>query len=189
MSRAGTGYGHGTRRAESIGMFGFFTSPRAESRRGSTNSEKRSAPARGFRLVDDVLTVDAPRRRSAGGFEDLVSPRLLVSAEAWEANPPPVDTSPFRAEIPLIASLARIRSEADAALALTGVLELMARRFQIALPCGHTADGELAFHGPEKLDGERLGQAIDDSLLGIVRATDLQGGMREQVQTRIERAD
>ena len=169
-------------------MFGFFTSAKAETAKGTRSSDKRSAQARRFRLVDDVLTSVTPRGRSAEGFGELVSPRLLVNIDAWDAGPPTQESVPFEAEIPLIASLARIRSEADAALALTGVLELMSRRFQIALPCGHTSDGGLTFHGPETLDGEHLGQAIDESLLGIVRATDLQGGMRERVQTRIERA-
>lgn len=162
-------------------MVGFFSPQGTSSRSGSTHS----TTAARFRLVDDVVTSEAPPREARDGFEELVSPRLLVSAEDWAATPPPLDTTRREAEIPLIASLARIRSEADAALALTGVLELMTRRFRIALPCGHTGDGGLSFHAPEALDTGALGRAIDEALLGIVRATDLQGGMRERVRTRV----
>lgn len=154
---------------------------------------------RQFRLVDDVVTADpAPATSGSlaeelGGLHALVSPRYLVPASEWRGKDDAAATASVgaivhcRAEVPLIASLARIRSEADAALALTGVIELLARRFHISLPCASAGEDSFAFMMPESVDFNQVADAIDDSLLGIVRATDLQGALRERCRARIER--
>ena len=117
----------------------------------------------------------------------MMSAALLVpeSEFASRVQHMPTDCRLACAEIPLIASLARIRSEADAAIALTGVIETLSRRFQVALPCGALADGSIGFVLPSKVKLEDVAKTIDDSLLGQVRATDLQGALKDRMEAQV----
>lgn len=116
-----------------------------------------------------------------------VSKYLLIDGTRWSARwtKAPEGYTRVKASIPLVASLARIRSRADAALALTMVIETLYVDFHVQLPCGAIDDAEIAFLMPESCDPERVAEAIDRSLETQVRATDLQGGMRKRTRSRI----
>lgn len=159
---------------------------------GFASSDSRDQGSPRFRLVERVpaQAAESPKAPLQHGF--LVPRKLLVPLDEWEERRPhgtPVDRVHAVAEVPLIAALARIRSDADAALALAGVLELLARRFHITLAVGSDGGGTFHFEAPESCDLSMIAGTIDDSLLGIVRSTDLQGALREQMMSRVERVD
>lgn len=149
---------------------------------------------RQFRLVQDSARSEgdgAGTAASVAGVLGMISARFLVDLGTWRERARDLDPARMlvRAEVPLVASLARIRSEADAALALTGVIELLARRFHVGLPCGDL-DGEgFCFHAPAEANLEALAEAIDGVLMGTVRATDLQGALRDRAKARVARLD
>lgn len=139
-----------------------------------------------FRLVPEEAgggLASAPEPR----IPSMMSAALLVPEAEFAVNAArvPGDSRLACADIPLIASLARIRSEADAAIALTGVIETLARRFQIALPCGALQDGMVGFMVPSKFELAEIAQTIDDALLGQVRATDLQGALKVRMESQV----
>ncbi len=150
------------------------------------DSEEPVSSTTHFRLVPE---------ESAGGLASAPDPRvpsmmsaalLVPEAEfAVKAQAMSGDSRLACADIPLIASLARIRSEADAAIALTGVIETLARRFQVALPCGALQDGMIGFIVPSKVDLSDIARTIDDALLGQVRATDLQGALKVRMEAQV----
>jgi hypothetical protein len=174
-------------------------------------NNEASRQARGFRLVGDERpeagaepaatlenrAADAVPGTDAGigaGTEAIVSmvpSRLLVARSEWQdgAGRCSWDQMVVRATIPLLGSLARIRSEADAALALTGVLEGLVRRFHVTPPCTLFDETTVAFVAPVSLDLEATARMIDDALVGQVRATDLQGALRQRMEATVERAD
>ncbi len=139
-----------------------------------------------FRLVPDGSADNQPAG-SASRIPSMMSAALLVpEAEfAVHAQGAPQDCRLACAEVPLIASLARIRSEADAAIALTGIIETLARRFQVALPCGALQDGMIGFVVPSKVNLEEVAHTIDEALSGQVRATDLQGELKARMEARV----
>lgn len=147
---------------------------------------------RQFRLVSDAVGQGAADEAPpVDGVLGMISPRFLVDLATWQERAAEADPARIRvrAEVPLVASLARIRSEADAALALTGVIELLARRFHVGLPCGDL-DGEgFCFHAPAEVNLQSLAEAIDGVLLGTVRATDLQGALRDRARARVSRIE
>ena len=127
------------------------------------------------------------------GILDMISSRLLVDEGTFAERMSPLRGARdfVRAEVPLITSLARVRTDADAALALTGVLELLGRRFHIGLPCGEwspsgggSCEG-FRFHAPKGIPVEEVAKAIDEALMGTVRATDLQGALRDRARARV----
>ncbi len=130
---------------------------------------------------------------NGSSIRDMISPRLLVDAETFEERMASLRGARdfVRAEVPLIASLARIRTDADAALSLTGVLELLGRRFHIGLPCGEWSPSETGacegfrFHAPKGIELEEVAKAIDEVLMATVRATDLQGALRDRARARV----
>ena len=65
------------------------------------------------------------------------------------------------------------------------VIETLYVDFHVQLPCGAVDDSEIAFLLPERCDLERVTEAIDQALATQVRATDLQGGMRDRTKSRI----
>lgn len=144
-----------------------------------------------FRLVSQpVVDADSPDeiRETAGESRWMeVSKYLLIDGTPWSARwaKAPEGYARVKASIPLIAALARIRSRADAALALTMVIETLYVDFHVQLPCGAIDDAEIAFLMPESCDPELVAEAIDRSLETQVRATDLQGGMRKRTRSRI----
>lgn len=142
--------------------------------------------------MERVPAGDTAAPELPAGPTSLVPRKLLVPLDEWHERRPqgtPVDRVHAVADVPLIAALARIRSEADAALALAGVLELLGRRFHITLAVGSDGDGTFHFEAPESCDLSMVAVTIDDSLLGVVRATDLQGALREQMMSRVRAAD
>lgn len=150
-----------------------------------------AAPQARFRLVEERK--DGAAGASRGGTRSgapwsAVSRRLLVSKDDWESHWPETIEGHVRARahVPLIASLARIRSEADAALALTMVIETLFREARVQLPCGAYDEGEIGLVLPEGSDLEAIAKAIDESLQGQVRATDLQGPLRDRSKARVE---
>ena len=141
-----------------------------------------------FRLVPDGHPEDAnPAQIAEPSVPSMISAALLVSEAEFAARAAdmPRDCRLACASVPLIASLARIRSDADAAIALTGVIETLARQFHIQLPCGAMDDGAIGMIVPSKVDLAQVAQKIDDSLAGQVRATDLQGALKDQMEARI----
>ncbi|MFT5733291.1 MAG: hypothetical protein ACJA2W_000131 [Planctomycetota bacterium] len=140
-----------------------------------------------FRLVTEE-SEGGPAPASDGRIPSMMSAALLVPEAEFAARTQgiPGDCRLACAEIPLIASLARIRSEADAAIALTGVIETLARRFQIQLPCGALEDGMIGFIVPSKVDLKAVASTIDEALLGQVRATDLQGALKVRVEAAVK---
>ncbi len=150
---------------------------------------ERAAPL--FRLVAgpdgerDSLPEAPPGAPESRWLE--VSKYLLINGEPWLArwSKAPEGYVKVKASIPLIASLTRIRSRSDAALALTMVIETLYVDFHVQLPCGAVDDSEIAFLLPERCDLERVTEAIDQALATQVRATDLQGGMRDRTKSRI----
>lgn len=148
-----------------------------------------AAPEARFRLVEERDEATPSRGGTGSGAPwTAVSRRLIVSKDDWEAHWPTTIEGHVRARahVPLIASLARIRSEADAALALTMVIETLFREARVQLPCGAFDDGEIGLVLPEGTDLEAIANAIDESLQGQVRATDLQGPLRDRSKARVE---
>ncbi len=139
-----------------------------------------------FRLVPDESSTPSSSPASSQ-IPSMMSAALLVpEAEfAVHARGAASDCRLACAEVPLIASLARIRSEADAAIALTGIIETLARRFQVALPCGALQDGMIGFVVPSKVDLQEVARTIDEALSGQVRATDLQGELKSRMDARV----
>lgn len=139
-----------------------------------------------FRLVPEEST---SRLNAAPDLRvpSMMSAALLVPEAEFAAlhQSIPSDRRLACAEIPLIASLARIRSDADAAIALTGVIETLARRFQVQLPCGALQDGMIGFAVPTKVSLEDVANTIDEALLGQVRATDLQGALKVRMEAQV----
>lgn len=166
-------------------------------------AEGETAPR--FRLVDHRSDLPAPPDSAApagglgvgSGIRDMISPRLLVDGETFDERMTPLRGARdfVMAEVPLITALARIRTDADAALALTGVLELLGRRFHIGLPCGEwspSGDGScegFRFHAAKGIQLEDVASAIDEVLMGTVRATDLQGALRDRARARVTLED
>lgn len=144
-----------------------------------------------FRLVAEGTDGQESRTETAAGAAESrwveVSKYLLINGEPWLArwSKAPEGYVKVKASIPLIASLARIRSRSDAALALTMVIEALYVDFHVQLPCGAMDDSEIGFLLPESCDPDQVAEAIDRSLETQVRATDLQGGMRDRSKSRI----
>lgn len=154
------------------------------------NDDSRPGPR--FRIVEDEPEVQAESGEvESDGIASTISKRLLVDPPAWQERGRIASDGALtlRVEVPLVASLARIRSEADAALALTGVLELVARRFQVRLPCAWTGDASFCCDAPAGTAGDDLAQAVNEELLALVRATDLQGALRDQYLARVTEID
>lgn len=141
-----------------------------------------------FRLVTSGGTA-APAAPESG-LRTLISPRLLAPVDEWrEAQSSDPTRLHGKAVLPIISSLSRIRSEADAALALTRVLEALAQRFGVELPCGDTEGSGFLFAAPAETDLEAVAEAIDGLLMGEVRASDLQGGLRDRARARVTTAN
>ncbi|MEO0663357.1 MAG: hypothetical protein AAFZ87_17620 [Planctomycetota bacterium] len=142
-----------------------------------------------FRVVDAAAegTTEEAAPATVDGVTALISERLLVEPESWRERrgTPAAGHTTLRVDVPLISSLARIRSEADAALALTGVLELVARRFHVALPCAWSEGSAFWCDAPAQTDPDALAAVVNDDLLALVRATDLQGALRENYLARV----
>ncbi len=140
-----------------------------------------------FRLVE--RGVDAPStapEAPEAGVRTLISPRLLVPEDEWrETQCLDPDRLQGEAILPLISSLCRVRSDADAALALTGVLETLAQRFGIELPCGDIEGCGFLFAAPAETDLGAVAETIDTLLMGTVRASDLQGVLRDRAKARV----
>ena len=140
-----------------------------------------------FRLVE--REVDAPPtapEASEAGVRALISPRLLEPEDEWRETQR-LDPTRLQGEaiLPIISSLCRIRSDADAALALTRVLETLAQRFGIELPCGDIAGCGFLFRAPAETDLDAVAETIDSLLMGTVRASDLQGVLRDRARARV----
>jgi len=143
-----------------------------------------------FRLVGEAGGDEESPSGTAASSESRwmdVSKYLLINGEPWLArwSKAPEGYTRVKASIPLIAALARIRSRADAALALTMVIETLYVDFHVQLPCGAIDDSEIGFLLPDSCDPEMVAAAIDRSLETQVRATDLQGGMRDRTRSRL----
>lgn len=144
-----------------------------------------------FRLVEDgAEALSIALKAPDAGLRALISPRLLAPEDRWR------DAQSFdparvhgKAVLPIISSLCRIRSDADAALALTGVLETLAQRFGVELPCGDTEGCGFLFAAPADTDLDEVAEAIDALLMGTVRASDLQGGLRDRARARVTLAN
>ncbi|MEM6671203.1 MAG: hypothetical protein AAF726_00085 [Planctomycetota bacterium] len=145
-------------------------------------------PAPRFRLVDERGPAEGHRPPSGGPPWAGVSRRLLIAGDDWAAHwPEEIDGFVrVRAHIPLIASLARIRSDADAALALATVIESLFKAEAVQLPCGALGESEIGLVVPEETDFAQIAESIDESLAGQVRATDLQGPLRDRSKARVE---
>ncbi len=132
-------------------------------------------------------TADAAPSNTAQSRWGEVSKYLLIDGAPWMSrwSKAPEGYVRAKASIPLVASLARIRSRSDAALALTMVIETLYVDFHVQLPCGAIDDAEIAFLLPVSCDPEVVAEAIDRSLETQVRATDLQGGMRDRAKSRV----
>lgn len=157
---------------------------------GDPNGEG-TAPQRQFRIVDrEVETPPEEQDAPEQGIRALISTRLLVSEDEWNEQQA-FDPSKLHAKavVPIVSSLCRIRSDADAALALTGVLEVLARRFNVELPCGDTEGSGFLFCAPAETDLEAVAEAIDEMLMGTVRASDLQGALRDRARARVTTAN
>ena len=159
---------------------------------GQDDPDGESPPNRPrFRLVESGAS--APTATPAApeaGVRALISSCLLAPEDEWR------DAQSFdptrlhgKAVLPIITSLSRIRSEADAALALTRVLETLAQRFGVELPCGDTEGSGFLFAAPAGTDLEAVAEVIDGLLMGEVRASDLQGGLRDQARARVTAAN
>lgn len=161
---------------------------------GFAPSDGGRGPARRFRLVDlgaePAADVGADDR---GQVASLISPRLLVALDAWRVglglDPGADERRVVRVQAPLVASLARVRSAADAALALTGVLEYASRHLQIVLPCGAVDEDAVCFEAPASVPLDVIREVFDEHLLAVVRGDDLEGGLRDRVTARVELAD
>ncbi|QDV10086.1 hypothetical protein Poly30_56480 [Planctomycetes bacterium Poly30] len=149
-------------------------------------SEDNVSSTTHFRLVPEE-SVSGQTPAQDPRVPSMMSAALLVPEAEFAARAVgmPSDARLACAEIPLIASLARIRSEADAAIALTGVIETLARRFQVQLPCGALHDGMIGFILPSKVNLADVARTIDESLLGQVRATDLQGALKVRMEAQV----
>jgi hypothetical protein len=148
-------------------------------------------PEARFRIVQEDeggASRAGTRRSDASEPWSAVSRRLLVAQDDWLRHwPENIDGHVrVRASVPLIASLARIRSESDAALALTMVIETLFREARVQLPCGTLDETEIGLVLPADADLGRIAAVIDDALGGQVRATDLQGALRERSKARVE---
>ena len=158
---------------------------------GSTGD---SSAAPRFRLVSNPPTETAPTPPSEGladGADDrwsALSGNLLVTEDEWRERwaEAPEGMVLARADIPLLAAIARIRSDADAALALTGVLETLSTDVWVALPCAVLGETEFGLVIPEGIALESIAETIDEALHGQVRLTDLQGPLRERSRARVE---
>jgi len=151
-----------------------------------------------FRLVGDPPTETAPAppaedadEGQADGADDrwsALSSNLLVTEDAWRERwaEAPEGMVLARADIPLLAAIARIRSDADAALALTGVLETLSTDVWVGLPCAVLGETEFGLVIPEGIALESIAESIDEALHGQVRSTDLQGPLRERSRARVE---
>jgi len=149
---------------------------------------------RRFRLVDlagEPAPGDGDDER--GEVASLISPRLLVSYDAWRVglglDPGAEERRVVRVQAPLVASLARVRSAADAALALTGVLEYASRHLRVALPCGSLDEDVVCFEAPAEMPLDAIREAFDEHLLAVVRGDDLEGGLRDRMAARVEAMD
>lgn len=155
-----------------------------------------SSAAPRFRLVSDPPTESAPAAPIADPVEgpiegdrwSALSSNLLVSEDSWRERwaEAPEGMVLARADIPLLAAIARIRSDADAALALTGVLETLSTDVWVGLPCAVLGETEFGLVIPEGIALESIAESIDEALHGQVRSTDLQGPLRERSRARVE---
>lgn len=161
---------------------------------GFAPSDGGRGPARRFRLVD-LAGGPAPVAEGdeRGEVASLISPRLLVSLDAWRVglglDPNAEERRVVRVQAPLVASLARVRSAADAALALTGVLEYASRHLRVALPCGSIREDTVCFEAPADVPLDAIREAFDEHLLAVVRGDDLEGGLRDRMTARVEATD
>ncbi|MEE2939329.1 MAG: hypothetical protein VX460_02980 [Planctomycetota bacterium] len=156
---------------------------------GSQDGPAGEAPPRQprFRLVEHGADATSIALKAPGdGVRALISPRLLAPEERWrEAQSSDPTRLRGKAVLPIISSLCRIRSDADAALALTGVLETLAQRFGVELPCGDAEGCGFLFAAPAGTDLNEVAEAIDALLMGTVRASDLQGALRDRARARV----
>lgn len=161
--------------------------------RHDDSAENGGGARRQFRLVQNSQASGGSEESEVvtPGILGMISARFLVDHGTWEEQTAHVDAERIivRAEIPLVNSLARIRSDADAALALTGVLELLARRFHVGLPCGDAGAEGLLFHAPAEINTQAVAEAIDGMLMGTVRSTDLQGALKDRARARVVPAE
>ncbi len=150
-------------------------------------SDPAGAPR--FRLVSDHASEATPSEDTGPSERwSTLSSKLLVSEDAWRERwaEAPEGMVLARADIPLLAAIARIRSDADAALALTGVLETLSTDVWVGLPCAVLDDTEFGLVIPEGIALESIAETIDEALQGQVRSTDLQGPLRERSRARVE---
>lgn len=69
------------------------------------------------------------------------------------------------------------------------MLETLAQRFGVELPCGDTEGCGFLFAAPAGTDLGEVAEAIDALLMGTVRASDLQGGLRDRARARVTLAN
>ena len=166
----------------------FDDDPLADPRTAPAAEPKLRTEGPRFRLVDGEEVEESPSGTPSAESRWMdVSKYLLINGEPWLARwtTAPEGYTRVRASIPLIASLARIRSRADAALALTMVIETLYVDFHVQLPCGAIDDSEIGFLLPDHCDPQMVAAAIDRSLESQVRSTDLQGGMRARNRSQL----
>lgn len=178
---------HGSDRVPDSGPdFGPSFRPTLGSEPGATG-DSTAAPR--FRLVGDPTTESAPPpAEDADDRWSALSSKLLVAEDVWRERwaEAPEGMVLARADIPLLAAIARIRSDADAALALTGVLETLSTDVWVGLPCAVLGATEFGMVIPEGIALESIAETIDEALHGQVRSTDLQGPLRERSRARVE---
>ena len=71
--------------------------------------------------------------------------------------------------VPLVLSITRIRTEADGALALSGIIETASRGYHIELPCGQFDDATFRFVASKELDVDGLAARV----AGLARSSAL----------------
>ena len=159
------------------------TSP--QDRKPSTSGVAPSSPR--FRLVGDTADGAAVDNAPTARWQD-VPPRLMVPAAEWHERWPeaPQGMALARANVPLLGSIARIRGDRAASEALAGVLEMLNAGGGIELPCGGLDSGEIGLVVPKAIEMEYISESIDEALRAQVRATDLQGPLRERSGARVD---
>lgn len=151
--------------------------PTAETSTPETSTPETSTPE--TTGTEDVFPPADP-------YLEFVPSRLLVDGDLWCLGDFVGEGSVQGViELPLVASIARVRSDADAAISLAGVIEGLARRFQFSVPFGLVDESTLRFVAPEHVDLDAVAKAVDEELLGQVRATDLDGGLRDRMSARL----
>ena len=135
----------------------------------------------------DRIETKAGSVLGVGRWKD-VSRKLLLPADEWRRRWPnaPEGWLLARAHLPHISSHARIRSDLEAGRALGSVIEMLATGGGLELPCGDLGDAVFGLVVPDAIELEYIAEAIDEALHGQVRATDLQGPLRDRSRARVE---